>query len=119
MDEELENYDENDEYDEYDITDIIVHNENNEDINILMKNYRKKRKQYKTLPTITKYERTKVISERASQINEGAKILIPNESKYTNAYDIAVAEYNEKKIPFIIKRPYGNTYEYWKLNDLI
>ena len=28
-------------------------------------------------------------------------------------------EFNEKKIPFIIKRPYGNTFEYWKLNDLL
>ena len=44
---------------------------------------------------------------------------IPNEELYDNAYDIAVIEYNEKKIPFIIKRTIGNKNEYWKLNDLL
>ena len=45
---------------------------------------------------------------------EGATILISNYDKYNNAYDIAVEEYNQKKIPFIIRRPFGNIYEYWK-----
>ena len=105
------------EYDEYDISDIIIE-ENDEDINNIMKHYKKKLKNYKTTPTLTKYEKTKVLSERANQINYGSNILIENSEKYSNAYDIAVAELNEKKIPFIIKRPYGNTFEYWKLNDL-
>jgi DNA-directed RNA polymerase subunit K/omega len=37
----------------------------------------------------------------------------------SNAYEIALLELAEKKIPFIIKRPYGNTFEYWKLKDLL
>ena len=37
----------------------------------------------------------------------------------SGSYDIAVQELNEKRIPFIIKRPYGNSFEYWKLNDLL
>jgi len=114
IDEEVEIY----ENDDYDIDNIIV-KENNEDINIIMKNYKKNLKNYKTSPILTKYEKTKVLSERANQINYGCNILIENSEKYWNAYDIAVAELNEKKIPFIIKRPYGNTYEYWKLNDLL
>ena len=104
--------------DEYETTDILV-SKNNEDIIEIMKNYKNYKKKYKTNPVITKYEKTKVLSERASQINEGSPIFIPNPELYDNAYDIAVTEYNEKKIPFIIKRPYGNTNEYWKLNDLI
>ena len=106
------------EYDEYDVSDIIIE-QDNEDIHIVMKNYKKKLKSYQTTPTLTKYEKTKVLSERANQINYGSNILIENSERYTNAYDIAVAELNEKKIPFIIKRPYGNHYEYWKLKDLL
>ena len=106
------------EYDEYDISDIIIE-ENDEDINNIMKHYKKKLKNYKTTPTLTKYEKTKVLSERANQINYGSNILIENSEKYSNAYDIAVAELNEKRIPFIIKRPYGNYFEYWKLKDLL
>ena len=117
MDEETIDY-ENDEYDEYDISDIVV-DQFDEDINSIMKNYKKKMKNYKTTPALTKYEKTKVLSERANQINYGSNILIENSDKYSNAYDIAVAELNEKKIPFIIKRPYGNDYEYWKLKDLL
>ena len=106
------------EADEYDVSDIIIE-QDNEDIQSVMKHYKKKLKSYQTTPTLTKYEKTKVLSERANQINYGSNILIENSEKYTNAYDIAVAELNEKKIPFIIKRPYGNHYEYWKLKDLL
>ena len=91
----------------------------NEDINILMKDYEKNKKNYKTNPKITKYEKTRVISERASQINMGSQIFINNPEKYQNSFQIAIEEYNQKKIPFIIKRKYGNSYEYWKLIDLL
>ena len=90
----------------------------NEDINVLMQDYSKKKKKYKTNPNITKYEKTRVLSERANQINSGSPIFIANGEKYTNAYQIALEELKQKKIPFIIKRPYGNTFEYWKLEDL-
>ena len=33
--------------------------------------------------------------------------------------DIALEEFNEKKIPFILKRFINGKYEYWKLKDLI
>ena len=88
-----------------------------EDINVIMQNYKEYKKNYKTNGSLTKYERTRVLSERASQINDGSQTLI-NIDKYDNAYDIALAEFNSKKIPFIIKRPYGNTFEYWKITDL-
>ena len=65
-----------------------------------------------------KYEKCRVLSERANQINCGGQVYISIEG-FSNAYDIAVKEFNEKRIPFIIKRPYGNSFEYWKLNDLL
>ena len=106
------------ENDDYDIGDIIIQG-GDKDINQIMKNYKKNMKKYKTVPSLTKYEKCKVLSERANQINYGCNILIDDSEKYNNAYDIAVAEFNEKLIPFIIRRPYGNTFEYWKLSDLL
>ena len=91
----------------------------NEDINILMKDYQSKKKAYKTNRSLSKYEKTRVLSERANQINTGSPIFISNPEKFQNAYQVALEELNQKKIPFIIKRPYGNTFEYWKLNDLM
>lgn len=114
-DPEIETY----EGDEYEETDIIVETKVNEDINLLMKDYKKKLKNYHTSPTLTKYERTRILAERATQIDEGAQVLIAGAERYKSAYEIAVAEFNDKKIPFIVKRPYGNTFEYWKLKDLI
>ncbi len=93
-------------------------NSSNEDISVLMKDYEKNKKKYKTNPKITKFEKTRVLSERANQISNGSIIFISNPDKYQNSYQIAIEEYNQKKIPFIIKRKYGNSYEYWKLIDL-
>jgi len=116
MDELEINYNEED---EYDVSEVVVETGVDEDINTIMKGYKNKLKTYKTSPSLTKYERCKVIAERANQINHGSHIFIQNSERFNNAYDIAVQELNEKRIPFIIKRPYGNTFEYWKLNDLL
>lgn len=67
---------------------------------------------------LTKYEKTKVISERMNMISNGSSVFIDNPEKYNNIYDIVIQELNLKKIPFIIKRNLGNKYEYWKLEDL-
>ena len=74
---------------------------------------------HKTLPFITKYEKARVIGERAKQINAGASPMIPVEPSIIDGYLIALKEFEEKKIPFIIKRPIPNGgCEYWKLSDL-
>jgi len=117
MDEAEETHEYNDE-DEYDTNDIIVESNNGQNMIDIMKNYKRVKKTYKTTPILTKFERCRVLSERASQINSGSAIYISNLERFSNAYDIAVSELNEKKIPYIIKRPYGNGYEYWKLKDL-
>ena len=74
---------------------------------------------HKTLPFLTKYEKARILGERAKQINAGAKPFINIENTLIDGYLIALRELEEKKIPFIIRRPlpHGGS-EYWKLADL-
>ena len=85
------------------------------------KNYMKHTEQRITDPCLTKYEKTKVLAERTQQIDNGSIIYIPLNNKLTNAYSIALEEFKQKKLPFIICRPLPNSkeFEYWKLNDLM
>lgn len=72
-----------------------------------------------TLPFVTKYERARILGERAKQLNAGAKALTDVDSDVIDGYLIAIKEFEEKKIPFIVKRPMPNGgCEYWKLKDL-
>lgn len=74
---------------------------------------------HRTQPFITKYEKARVIGERAKQINAGSKPFIPVDENVIDGYLIALKEFEEKKLPFIIKRPLPNGgCEYWKLHDL-
>ena len=76
-------------------------------------------KLHTTIPFITKYEKTRIIGERARQINLGANPFIEVKSDIIDGYLIALDEFYAKKIPFIIKRPLPNgNCEYWKLCDL-
>jgi DNA-directed RNA polymerase subunit K/omega len=85
------------------------------------KNYKEHSKQKITDPCLTKYEKTKVLAERTQQVENGSVLYIPLTNKLTTAYSIALEEFNQKKIPFIICRPLPNSkdFEYWKLNDLM
>ena len=90
------------------------------DIDLFMKNYSIKNNT-KTLPYLTKYEKTTTIGMRAEQISEGSMSFLTTEETQdlTNVMDIAEKEFELGKIPFIIKRPISNNnFEYWKLNDL-
>lgn len=82
------------------------------------KNYEKMKKNYKTLPILSKYEKTRVLSERTQQLANGSISYLKNPEAYNNIYDIAVMELKQKKLPFILKRPLPNSYELWKLEDL-
>lgn len=74
---------------------------------------------HKTLPFITRYEKARVIGERAKQLNSGALPMVDVEPSVIDGYLIALKEFEEKKIPFIVKRPLPNGgCEYWKLSDL-
>lgn len=72
-----------------------------------------------TVPFVTKYERARILGERAKQINAGAKPLVKVDKDVIDGYLIAIKEFEEKHIPFIIKRPLPNGgCEYWKCKDL-
>jgi DNA-directed RNA polymerase I, II, and III subunit RPABC2 len=74
---------------------------------------------HKTIPYLTKFEKTKVLGQRAKQIENGAKPFVEVSKNIIEPYIIADLELSEKKIPFIIKRPMPNNgCEYWKLADL-
>ena len=74
---------------------------------------------HKTLPFVTKYEKARVLGERAKQLNAGAQSFVEVDDNVIDGYLIALKEFEEKKVPFIIKRPLPNGgCEYWKLSDL-
>ena len=93
--------------------------QNELDINKFYKDYEKNKKEFRTSPVLTKYEKTRIISERVQQISNGGVPFISNPESYPTVYDIVLKELSMKKIPFIIKRTiHGTTYELWKLEDL-
>lgn len=74
---------------------------------------------HKTIPLLTKYEKTKILGMRVKQLNNGAPPYIPSNEKIIDNYVIALIELEQKRIPFIIQRPLpNNNFEYWKLHDL-
>ena len=74
---------------------------------------------HKTIPYLTKYEKSRVLGQRAKQINSGATPFVKVPEKVIDGYIIADLELKEKKIPFIIRRPLPNGgSEYWSLKDL-
>jgi DNA-directed RNA polymerase I, II, and III subunit RPABC2 len=74
---------------------------------------------HKSIPFLTKYERTRVIGQRAKQINSGAKAFIKVPENVIDGYLVAELELMQKRIPFIVRRPTpGGGCEYWNLKDL-
>jgi DNA-directed RNA polymerase I, II, and III subunit RPABC2 len=74
---------------------------------------------HKTIPILTKYERARILGQRAKQIESGAKPLVKVPDNIIDGYLIAELELREKKIPFIIKRPLPDgSCEYWNVKDL-
>jgi DNA-directed RNA polymerase subunit K/omega len=74
---------------------------------------------HKTIPILTKYEMTRILGQRAKQIDSGAKSFVKVPLNVIDGYFIAMLELEQKKIPFIIKRPLPNGgVEYWNVSDL-
>lgn len=74
---------------------------------------------HRTLPYLTKYEKARVLGQRAKQIETGSKPFVKIPENIIDSYVIAELELREKKIPFIIKRPIpGGAFEYWNIKDL-
>lgn len=73
---------------------------------------------HRTPPILTKYEYTRILGQRALQIEKGSSPYIEIGDNIMDGYVIATLELQQKKIPIILRRPIGNTFEYWKLKDL-
>ena len=74
---------------------------------------------HKTLPFLSKYERTRILGQRAKQIDAGAHPLVEVPQNICDGYSIAQIELSQKKIPFIIQRPMpGGGFEFWYVHDL-
>ena len=96
-------------YDEISSLTSVIRDKNNNIIDDL----------HRTLPYLTKYERARILGQRAKQINSGAKVFVKVPENIIDGYLIAQMELEQKRIPFIIKRPIpGGGCEYWNLKDL-
>lgn len=73
---------------------------------------------HRTSPILSKYEYSRILGQRAMQLESGSKPYIQVDPNIIDGYIIATQELQQKKIPVIIRRPIGNTFEYWKLQDL-
>jgi DNA-directed RNA polymerase I, II, and III subunit RPABC2 len=74
---------------------------------------------HKTMPFLTKYEKTRILGQRAKQLNQGAQPMVPVDQKIIDGYLIAQLELQQKALPFIIRRPLpGGKSEYWRVSDL-
>jgi DNA-directed RNA polymerase subunit K/omega len=97
-------------YEEIQLLTKIKRNENGDIIDDL----------HKTTPIMTKYEKSRILAERTVQLNLGMHTFLDNEQPdIIDGYLIALQEFKEKKIPFIVKRPLPNgAFEYWNACDL-
>lgn len=75
---------------------------------------------HKSQPFITQYERTRILGFRANQLAQGARPYIVVPPHITSTLEIARLELEQRRLPFIIKRPMPEgTFEYWRLSDLM
>ena len=76
-------------------------------------------KLHRTIPFLTKYEKSRILGQRAKQINSGAYPFVKVPENVIDGYIIAELELKQQRIPFIIRRPLPNGgSEYWKVKDL-
>jgi DNA-directed RNA polymerase subunit K/omega len=74
---------------------------------------------HRTIPYLTKYEKSRILGQRAKQINSGHHTFVKVPENVIDGYIIAEMELKLKRIPFIIRRPLPNGgSEYWKVQDL-
>jgi DNA-directed RNA polymerase I, II, and III subunit RPABC2 len=81
-------------------------------------NYYNQKKE--TKPFLTKFERAKIIGIRAEMIANGSVALVTVPRSVTSAYEIAKLEFNERRIPLMIRRYLPNgVVEDWRLEDMV
>jgi DNA-directed RNA polymerase I, II, and III subunit RPABC2 len=111
--------------DDIDVVDINLDEEDKNEENVfklmtyknVLENISKKEK--KTIPILTKFERARIMGVRLQQLAYGAKPRV-NTENLKSINEIVNKELEERKIPFIIRRTLPNsTYEDWKLEEFI
>lgn len=71
-------------------------------------------------PYLTKYEKAKLLGVRAQMISNGSPALINVPKHIKSSYEIAKLEFEEDKIPLLIRRFLPNgSYEDWRLEDMM
>jgi len=65
------------------------------------------KKEKKTIPYLSKFEKARIIGNRAQQLAYGAQPKI-NTENLLDIYEIATEELKQRKIPFIIRRTLPN-----------
>ena len=93
-------------------------NETHHSIVDIYKNYEELKKLISQNPFLHA-KKTKIIGLRAEMIARGAKPRVTVPPNVSNTLKIAELEFEKKKIPFIIRRKTNNSFEYWKLDDLV
>jgi DNA-directed RNA polymerase subunit K/omega len=74
---------------------------------------------HRTLPFMTKYEKTRLLGIRAKQLNDGASPFVDVPTGVIDGYTIALMELEKKALPFIVRRPLpSGASEYWRASDL-
>uniref|UniRef100_A0A6C0E4K6 DNA-directed RNA polymerase n=1 Tax=viral metagenome TaxID=1070528 RepID=A0A6C0E4K6_9ZZZZ len=74
---------------------------------------------HRTIPYLTKYERARILGQRAKQIESGSEPFINIPESVIDGHIIAELELQQKRIPFIIRRPIPDgSFEYWHVRDL-
>jgi DNA-directed RNA polymerase I, II, and III subunit RPABC2 len=76
---------------------------------------------HKSVMYLTSFEKTKILGFRANQLAQGSKPFIyPLPEFMTDVLEIAALELEQKRLPYILKRPMPNgTFEYIRLSDLL
>jgi DNA-directed RNA polymerase I, II, and III subunit RPABC2 len=108
---------------------ILNEDENNQDSDYLMeekitsysdfyKNMIKDSENRKSIPFLTKFEKSRIIGIRAQQLSQNMPALV-DISDCTTPVEIALKELKEGKLPFIIRREMPNgSYEDWRVDEL-
>jgi len=75
---------------------------------------------HKSQPFLTQFERTRILGFRTNQLAQGARAFVTVPPHITSTLDIAKMELEQRRLPFIVKRPMPDgTFEYWRLSDLM
>lgn len=75
---------------------------------------------HKSMPWVQQFEKATILGKRTNQLAQGARPFIVVPPHVTSTLEIARLEFEQRRLPFIIKRPMPDgSFEYWRLSDLM